>query len=580
MALYTVKRIDQLDAAAANSGTDKAVIGQGNELVRNAFSTLDLSATLAKATGAANTRTLAEHSDDKPHIFDQIPTAQHAGVLAGTASAYDAGPDINTLLAQAVTSGAKVVRAVGSPYIATTVEPRLGGALDMSGATFKAGANVPLITMRPGGQIFGPGTLWCAGLVYTSTALLIDGGASSATWHEPLTPTIVRGIRAYNGKTHLAEDSAYFTGTGFKLTAQSGGRVWGALLDGCKAHGFERNLYLLGTGTGWVNGNDILAFLASYGVYQIVLDGETNNCDANVISAQAQPALGDANCERNLIVNGAQNRIDFQSWDWTGGTAGDFAIEFQEDGKRNRLSTNEHPIRVSGWRRAKLEDSNVVDFLSYGVPVSEQTTYPPSKDFQTYSGAQDNLLAWGSVIGGITQTAGASPSSGILFNVTDLDGQTGAIWNDDTPPIALEFAFPATEPYFQAVCVDFILGRFATSVKIEVYDGSYTTKLDITGNASARVSFEEDNHHLNVTKIRLTFSGFASGETTIHLARVSAFGTIPGRAFLSSVNPKFYGVPNAGGGLSAYADDAAAAVGGLAIGDFYRTASAVKVRVA
>jgi len=52
------------------------------------------------------------------------------------------------------------------------------------------------------------------------------------------------------------------------------------------------------------------------------------------------------------------------------------------------------------------------------------------------------------------------------------------------------------------------------------------------------------------------------------------------QAVLVAVNAKQYATAILGSGLPNYADDAAAATGGIPVGGLYRTSSAVKVRVA
>lgn len=68
---------------------------------------------------------------------------------------------------------------------------------------------------------------------------------------------------------------------------------------------------------------------------------------------------------------------------------------------------------------------------------------------------------------------------------------------------------------------------------------------------------------------RITFA--ASGDGMLGLP---PSGTLANQEWVESR------VANVGAGLSNYADDAAAAAGGIAVGELYRTGSAIKVRVA
>jgi hypothetical protein len=115
---------------------------------------------------------------------------------------------------------------------------------------------------------------------------------------------------------------------------------------------------------------------------------------------------------------------------------------------------------------------------------------------------------------------------------------------------------------------DGLASQFTTSLIVqqtaENPNGSSTSTITIDGTAAAAMS-----HKVNGVEV-----GFSLVDATRVL--FGATTNVPLHFYTNSL--KRLGIP--AGGISEYADDAAAAGGGLALGDMYRTGSVLKVRVA
>lgn len=96
--LYVVDDTVSRRITALNAGNTLPVKSTGATTARTLaahLATLPDSKIIAR--DAVISRALADRAADRPNIFDWIPTAQHAAILAGT-TAYDAVPDIETAM--------------------------------------------------------------------------------------------------------------------------------------------------------------------------------------------------------------------------------------------------------------------------------------------------------------------------------------------------------------------------------------------------------------------------------------------------------------------------------------------------
>lgn len=260
------------------------------------FSVTDVPVATSGVSATATTRSLPDRFRDRPHLFDWIPSANHAGILAAS-STYDCASDINRALTDIGAMGGGAVYGSGRMYCGSTItyptneagvslEGTWGGGEGLSSAPFylminhTSGPGVHLRYYSQGLRnlaVVGTGTRASQSHTATNMGILLEGEDTSGG---TVNKAVVSGVTS---RAH--------SGSGIVVSGNSSH----VHLDRCATRANKGHGYLLtdGTYTGRTNldrngqikismcrsfddeGHSLLAgdvYTGSYGVYRLMID--------------------------------------------------------------------------------------------------------------------------------------------------------------------------------------------------------------------------------------------------------------------------------------------------------------------
>lgn len=411
------------------------------------------------------------------------------------------------------------------------------------GAVLRPLANIDLLRLRPGAIVSG-GKINAAALPgYTRSAVILDGEDRFGLNH-----------RTEISSMQLLGSPGEGRGLDLRAGDSAGDNVVYCRFEGLTIRNFAEAIRLEATvppsGNAFVNGNvfNDIGFENPRTAVHIAGSNSTPNAANGNFFHNLQVQVGASTIAPLIFCEGARNAFtNLQVWDWPGSASG-YPVTFAEGSEYN-------VVQVFGLDERHLDDGgqrNVFASLGPSRPKYAPllAAAPSNLEDPQFAGEQHDFLAFADRRFSVTQTRGPAPKEGSLPEIFDLGMRNGPVWeplSGEVVELVIDFGAPVH--FWSHVGVNFIFGRAARSVQVDLHDatspGTWDRVLDLNANRSASVVAKVTANAAAIMardRLRVTLAGTQPGQSEIRVQKLWAFTKHEtGASWLPAANGTLFG---------------------------------------